>query len=136
MLTFLGRAAEEREPFSFPLCHFHCHLYVRWLPRLFSRIARKSRKWNDLCYLLDWKPFKSDEKWFLFHLKSYFRSQDILVFVTTFRSCRKSGLIRRVILTSKLMASQPGLWRYKYKYNTNIQISHKVKLIRTWNLVN
>ena len=32
-------------------------------------------------YFLDnfgnWKPFKSDEKGFLFHLKSSFRSQDI-----------------------------------------------------------
>ena len=30
-----------------------------------------------LCYLLDSKPFKYDEKCFLFHLKSSFRSQDI-----------------------------------------------------------
>ena len=28
-------------------------------------------------YLLQWKPFKSDEKCFLFHLKSSFHSQDI-----------------------------------------------------------
>ena len=32
---------------------------------------------RKLCYLLDWKPFKNDEKCFLFHLKSFFRSQDI-----------------------------------------------------------
>ena len=25
----------------------------------------------------NWKPFKNDEKCFLFHLKSFFRSQDI-----------------------------------------------------------
>ena len=30
-----------------------------------------------LCYLFEWKPFKNDEKCFLFHLKSSFRSQDI-----------------------------------------------------------
>ena len=30
-----------------------------------------------LGYLLDWKPFKSDEKYFLFHLKGSFSSQDI-----------------------------------------------------------
>ena len=28
-------------------------------------------------YLLQWKPFKNDEKCFLFHLKNSFRSQDI-----------------------------------------------------------
>ena len=28
-------------------------------------------------YFLQWKPFKNDEKYFLFHLKSSFRSQDI-----------------------------------------------------------
>ena len=30
------------------------------------------------------KSFKNDEKCFLFHLKSFFGSQDIQVFVTTF----------------------------------------------------
>ena len=30
-----------------------------------------------ICYLLHWKPFKSDEKCFSFHLKSSFHSQDI-----------------------------------------------------------
>ena len=29
------------------------------------------------CYLLHWKPFRNDEKCFLFHLKNSFRSQDI-----------------------------------------------------------
>ena len=29
------------------------------------------------CYLLNLKSFKNDEKYFLFHLKSSFRSQDI-----------------------------------------------------------
>ena len=30
---------------------------------------------KKLCYLFDWKPFKTDEKCFLFHLKSSFRSK-------------------------------------------------------------
>ena len=30
-----------------------------------------------LFYLLHWNPFKNDEKCILFHLKSFFRSQDI-----------------------------------------------------------
>ena len=55
------------------------------------------------------KPFKNDEKCFLFHLKSSLRSQDIYVFVTTFWSCRKNCLIRKIRLTSKFMTSRPGL---------------------------
>ena len=34
-----------------------------------------SQVWYNFC---DWKPFKNDEKCFLFHRKIYFRSQDIL----------------------------------------------------------
>ena len=32
---------------------------------------------KKLFYLFQRKPFKNDEKWFLFHPKSSFRSQDI-----------------------------------------------------------
>ena len=53
-------------------------------------------------------PLKMIKKCHLFHLKSSFRSQDISVFVTTFWSCRKNGLIRKIRLTSKFMTSQPG----------------------------
>ena len=72
-----------------------------------------SLKWDshlqkDLCYLLHWKPFKSDEKCFLFHFNSSFHSQDIEVFVMSFRSCRKNTLIRMIRLVSKFMVSQPG----------------------------
>ena len=38
-----------------------------------------------------WKPFKIDEKCFLFHLKSSFRSQDIYVFVLIFWSFSKTA---------------------------------------------
>ena len=44
-----------------------------------------------------------NKKWFLFHLKSFFRSQDIYVFVMTFWSSRKNGLIRKISLVSKFM---------------------------------
>ena len=73
--------------------------------RISSRTLSLPKK---LCYLLHWKPFKNDEKCFLFHLKSSFRSQDIWVFVMTFWSCWKNGLIRKINLTSKFMTSQPG----------------------------
>ena len=62
----------------------------------------------NLIYLLKWKPFKNDEKCFLFHLKSSFRSRDIWIFVLNFWSCRENGLIRKIRLISKFMTSQPG----------------------------
>ena len=37
----------------------------------------------------NWKPYKIDEKCFLFHVKSSFCSQDIYIVVLTIRSCRK-----------------------------------------------
>ena len=74
-------------------------------------------------YLLDSKPFKNDDKCFLFQLKSLFRSQDILVFVTTFWSCRKNGLIRKIRLTSKFMTSQPGLQTIAIHILSNISQS-------------
>ena len=74
-------------------------------------------------YLLDSKPFKNDDKCFLFQLKSLFRSQDILVFVTTFWSCRKIGLIRKIRLTSKFMTSLPGLQTIAIHILSNISQS-------------
>ena len=43
----------------------------------------------------NWKTFKIDEICFLFYLKSSFCSQDISVFVSTFRSCRKTAWLER-----------------------------------------
>ena len=56
-----------------------------------------------LCYLSDWKPFKNDEKCFLFHLKSSFRSKDKRLF----GHVGKTAWLER--LTSKFMTSQAGL---------------------------
>ena len=64
---------------------------------------------KNLCYLLDWKPFKNDKRWSLFHRKSSFHSQSIWVFVTIFSSTRKNRLIRKIRLTSKFMTSLADL---------------------------
>ena len=40
-----------------------------------------------------------NEKCFLFHLESSFRSRDIFFFLT-FWSCRKNGSIRKIVLVS------------------------------------
>ena len=63
---------------------------------------------KKMFYLIQWKSFKNDEKCFLFYLKSSFRSQDIQIFVWTFWSCRKCGLIRKIRLISEFMTSQFG----------------------------
>ena len=39
----------------------------------------------------NWKPFKSDEKCFLFHVKSSFCSLDIYIFALPFWLCRKTA---------------------------------------------
>ena len=83
-------------------------------------------------YFLQWKPFKNFEKWFLFHLKSSFRSWDIWVFVLTFWPCRKNDLIRNIKLISKF-------WRHKL-VNKQLQyiycsIARKVKATRQWDLL-
>ena len=73
-----------------------------------------------MCHFFDWKPFKNDENCFLFRLKSSFRSQDIEVFVTTFWSCRKNGLIKKIRLTSKFNTSQLGLQAIAIRILPNI----------------
>ena len=57
-------------------------------------------------YLLQWKPFKNDEKCFLFHLKSSFRSQDKFL-SWLFGHAEKNDLIR-MRLFSKFITPQPG----------------------------
>ena len=48
-------------------------LIWKWL-KSDSRLSKK-----NLFYLLQWLPFKNDEKCFLFHVKTSFRSQDIYI---------------------------------------------------------
>ena len=52
-------------------------------------------------------PSKNDEKWFSFHFKNFFHSQDIYIFVLTFWSYIKNDLIRKIRLISKFITSQP-----------------------------
>ena len=72
---------------------------------------------------------------FLFHLKSSFRSEDILVFVTTFWSCRKNDLIRRIRLTSKFMASQLGLQTIARHILSNISQSKSNQTMKFGQLI-
>ena len=63
-----------------------------------SRIAINSNPWFLAILRAHsnvWEPFKNDEKWFLFHLKSFFSSQDYKVFVTTFWSVENTARLER-----------------------------------------
>ena len=46
---------------------------VEYTSEQFIFKVRLSPSPPKLCYLVEWKPFKNDEKCFLFHLKSSFR---------------------------------------------------------------
>ena len=85
------------------IIHIYVICFIIYLLYIYMYIICRTLTFQKkLCYLLDWKPFKNDEKCFLFHLKSMF-------FFTAFWSCWKNGLIRKLRLTSKFMTSQPGL---------------------------
>ena len=81
----------------------------------FVKIGLSNSK-KKLFNLFQWNVFKNDEKWFLFHLKSSFHSQDIQIFVLTFWSCRKKNLIRKIRLLPKVATST---WLTN-NYNTHI----------------
>ena len=59
-------------------------------------------------YLIE-SPLKVMKNAFYFILKALFVPKIFKFFVTTFWSCRKNRLIRKVSLTSKFMTSQPVL---------------------------
>ena len=87
---------------------YHSFCYKLTKDKILPSLKLGSHFPKNLFYLLEWKPFKVHEKCFLLHLKSSFRSQDILVFALTFCSCRKNGLIKKIRIISKFMTSQPG----------------------------
>ena len=62
-------------------------------------------------YFLQWQPFKSDEKWFLFHPKSYFHSWG------WFRNLWRQNLVNK---------------KLQYIY---CSISNELKTIRQWSLI-
>ena len=69
-------------------CYLHSTIQLSfsyWNLQIYWRRTLRSEK-----IFGNWKPFKNDDKCFLFHLKSSFRSQDIQFFVLTFWSCRKT----------------------------------------------
>ena len=58
-------------------------------------------------YLLQRKPFKINEKYFLFYFERFFCFYDIQIFVLTILVKWENDLIRKLRLVSKIMTSQP-----------------------------
>ena len=80
-------------------------------------------------------PFKSDEKWYLFHFKIHFPSWDVGIFVLTFWLCRKQ-------LNQKAKAKFHNLWRHrpgnKWLQYIYCPISQEVNAIRhyfSWKII-
>ena len=64
--SYVFRRAAFSKHLSSSLCLLHWKFhYLPHIIKLDSHIPKKK-----LFYLLQWKPFKNDEKWFLFHVQS------------------------------------------------------------------
>ena len=70
----------------------------------------RTKKKKKILWFND-SPSKMIKNVFLFHLKSFFRSQDTLTFILSFWTCKKNDVIRKIKLISEFMTSQPGYQR-------------------------
>ena len=76
----------------------------------------RSKKNSFICF--NESPWKMTKNVFLFHLRSFFRSQDFYIFVLTFWSCRKKRLIRKTRFQS-FKVYDVTTWLTNF-YNTHI----------------
>ena len=114
---------------------FHFTLFVLW--QIFKTFKFSEPTWmypgselrsdshlrKNLCYLLDWNPFKMMENDFYFILKALFVLKIFKFLPWLFWSCRKNSLIRKIRLTSKFMMLQPGLQTIAIRILLNISQS-------------
>ena len=101
----------SKNEFFLEICkvrHLREKTFVSWKMKLFclKSSKKKFQKKNFICLIES--PLNMIKNPFYLILKVRFVLK-IFVFVTTFWSCRKNGLIRKIMLTSKFMTSQPGL---------------------------
>ena len=110
---------------KFCLLDFSAFLLEQCKLNKFSRdLKAHSQVWDNFGQL---KALKNDEKCFLFHFKSSFRSQCIVIFALAFWSYRTAWLERLTSLISKFMTFNLGNKQLKYKY---CPTSQEVKAIR------
>ena len=70
--------------------NFVAHLMLRDRLQVSLLLLKAQPRVSDIFWELNLKLFKYDEKCFLFHAKSFFRSWDICNFALTFRLYRKT----------------------------------------------
>ena len=80
-------------------------------------------------------PLKMIKNSFYFNLKALFVLKIFKFLWRLFWSCRKSGLIRKIKLTSKFMTSQPGLQRIAIHKLPNISQSKDNQTMKIGQLV-
>ena len=77
-------------------------------------------------------PLKRMKNVFLFHLKSSFRSQSILIFVLTFWWCRKTAWLERLL--SRFLTSQSGKQAIAVFMLPNISRSKGNQAMKFWSV--
>ena len=89
---------------KYELNFLHC-CNSKWALSYFDKNSLKSTAdlQKKLSYLLHWKPFKMMKNAFYFILKSIF-----VLKISKFLPWRKNDLIRKIMLISKFVTSQPG----------------------------
>ena len=86
----------DRDAFLWNLQTFknnYCEDHL-WMSTSKLHLKSDSHFQKKLCYLLDWKPVKNDEKCFLFHLKSSFVLHTYLSFCHDFLVVGKTAWLR------------------------------------------
>ena len=86
---------------------------------------------NNCFYLLQWTPFKNDDKCFSFRVKISFRSYQIFTFSSWFFGYVENALRKKLWLISKFITPNTGQQIIQYTY---YPISQEVKGTRQWNL--
>ena len=86
---------------------------------------------NNCFYLLQWTPFKNDDKCFSFRVKISFRSYQIFTFSSWFFGYVENALRKKLWLISKFITPNTGQQIIQYTY---YPISQEVKATRQWNL--
>ena len=87
------------------LWYFGCLYFISFSKHFYAKFKDPPSGLRQ--FFGNWKPFKIDEKRFLFHLESSFHSQD-LKFLSDFLVMLKNGFIQKIRLISKFITSQTG----------------------------
>ena len=137
MVSFCGTYWFSSRYFIYiPIPSFYCFsfsfLFVCGFYYLLKFLVWFSPSKKIYFYLICWKPFKNDEKYFFFHLKTSFHSLGISIRVLIFWLFKRNDLIRVLRLILKFLTSQLGYQTMKIHILPNIS---QKKATRHYNLI-